>query len=122
MRFVLRKEIISLLLTIGLGLSGCATQEQIRAELESEEGRALIKEAVQEEMKSMMKSEEHKAKASMFVGNWVVDAVGNGELDVVKGTFVSLKDFRTVSIREGGAPSLRACGLVEVHKVNKPKK
>ena len=62
MRFVLRKEIISLLLTIGLGLSGCATQEQIRAELESEEGRALIKEAVQEEMKSMMKSEEHEAK------------------------------------------------------------
>ena len=62
MRFVLRKEIITLLLTIGLGLSGCATQEQIRAELESEEGRALIKEAVQEEMKSMMKSEEHKAK------------------------------------------------------------
>jgi hypothetical protein len=49
MRFVLRKEIISLLLTIGLGLSGCATQEQIRAELESEEGRALIKEVVQEE-------------------------------------------------------------------------
>jgi len=40
----------------------CATQEQIRAELESEEGRALIKAAVQEEMKSMMKSEEHKAK------------------------------------------------------------
>ncbi len=62
MKFVLRKEIISLLLTIGLGLSGCATQEQIRAELESEEGRALIKEAVQEEIKSMMKSEEHKAK------------------------------------------------------------
>ncbi len=62
MRCVLRKEIIPLLLTIGLGLSGCATQEQIRAELESEEGRALIKEAVQEEMKSMMKSEEHKAK------------------------------------------------------------
>jgi len=62
MRFVLRKEIISLLLTIGLGLSGCATQEQIRAELESEEGRALIREAVQEEIKSMMKSEEHKAK------------------------------------------------------------
>ncbi len=62
MRFVLRKEIITLLLTIGLGLSGCATQEQIRAELESEEGRALIKEAVQEEMKSMMKNEEHKAK------------------------------------------------------------
>ncbi len=61
MRFVLRKEIISLLLTIGLGLSGCVTQEQIRAELESEEGRALIKEAVQEEIKSMMKSEEHKA-------------------------------------------------------------
>jgi len=60
MRFVLRKEIISLLLTIGLGLSGCATQEQIRAELESEKGRALIKEAVQEEIKSM--SEEHKAK------------------------------------------------------------
>jgi len=62
MRFVLRKEIISLLLTIGLGLSGCATQEQIRAELESEEGRALIKEAVQEEIKSMMKNEKHKAK------------------------------------------------------------
>ncbi len=62
MRFVLRKEIISLLLTIGLGLSGCATQEQIRAELESEEGRALIKEAVQEEIKSMMRSEEKKAK------------------------------------------------------------
>ncbi len=62
MRFVLRKEIISLLLTIGLGLSGCATREQIRAELESEEGRALIKEAVQEEIKSMMKSEEHKAE------------------------------------------------------------
>ncbi len=62
MRFVLRKEIISLLLTIGLGLSGCATREQIRAELESEEGRALIKEAVQEEIKSMMKSEEKKAK------------------------------------------------------------
>ena len=62
MRFVLRKEIISLLLTIGLGLSGCATREQIRAELESKEGRALIKKAVQEEMKSMMKSEEHKAK------------------------------------------------------------
>jgi len=62
MKFVLRKEIISLLLTIGLGLSGCATQEQIRAELESEEGRALIKAAVQEEIKSMMKSEEHKAK------------------------------------------------------------
>ncbi len=62
MRFVLRKEIISLLLTIGLGLSGCATQEQIRAELESEEGRALIKEAVQEEIKSMMMSEEKKAK------------------------------------------------------------
>ncbi len=62
MRFVLRKEIISLLLTIGLGLSGCATQEQIRAELESEEGRALIKEAVREEIKSIMKIEEHKAK------------------------------------------------------------
>ena len=62
MRFVLRKEIISLLLTIGLGLSGCATQEQIRAELVCEECRALIKEAVQEEIKSMMKCEEHKAK------------------------------------------------------------
>jgi len=62
MKFVLRKEIISLLLTIGLGLSGCTTQEQIRAELESKEGRALIKEAVQEEIKSIMKSEEHKAK------------------------------------------------------------
>ncbi len=62
MRFVLRKEIISLLLIIGLALSGCATQEQIRAELESEEGRALIKEVVQEEIKSMMKSEEKKAK------------------------------------------------------------
>jgi len=62
MKFVLRKEIISLLLTIGLGLSGCATQEQIRAELESEEGRALIKAAVQEEIKSMMMSEEKKAK------------------------------------------------------------
>ncbi len=62
MRFVLRKEIISLLLTIGLGFSGCATQEQIRAELESEAGRALIKEAVQKEIKSLMKSEEHKAK------------------------------------------------------------
>jgi len=62
MRFVRRKEIISLLLTIGLGLSGCATREQIRAELESEAGRALIKEAVQEEIKSMMKGEEKKAK------------------------------------------------------------
>jgi len=62
MRFALRKKIISLLLIIGLGLSGCVTQEQIRAELESEEGRALIKEAVQEEIKSMMMSEEHKAK------------------------------------------------------------
>jgi len=62
MRFVLRKEILPMLLTIGLGLSGCATQGQIRAELKSEEGRALIKEAVQEEMKSMMKSEEHEAK------------------------------------------------------------
>ncbi len=62
MRFVLRKEIISLLLTIGLGFSGRATQEQIRAELESEEGRALIKEAVQEEIKSIMKSEEHTTK------------------------------------------------------------
>ncbi len=62
MRFVLRKEIISLLLIIGLGLSGCATQEQIRASLESEEGRALIKEVVQEEIKSMMKSDEKKAK------------------------------------------------------------
>ncbi len=62
MRFILRKAIIPLLLIIGLGLSGCATRGQIRAELASEEGRALIKEAVQEEMKSMMKSEEHKAK------------------------------------------------------------
>ncbi len=42
------EEIIPLLLTIGLGLSGCATQEQIRAELvRSEEGKALIREAVQ---------------------------------------------------------------------------
>ena len=62
MRFVLRKTIIPLWLIIGLGLEACATQEQIRAELESEGGRALIKEAVQEEMKTMMKSEEHKAK------------------------------------------------------------
>ena len=38
MRFALRKKIIPLLLTIGLGLSGCVTQEQIRAELESEKG------------------------------------------------------------------------------------
>ena len=65
MRFVLRKEIISLLLTIGLGLSGCATQEQIRAALESEEGRALIKEAVQEEIKSMMKEKKAKMKEQM---------------------------------------------------------
>ena len=62
MRSALRNTIIPLWLIIGLGLSACATQEQIRAELESEEGRALIKEAVQEEMKTMMKSEEHKAK------------------------------------------------------------
>ena len=62
MRSAPRKTIIPLWLTIGLGLSACATQEQIRAELESEGGRALIKEAVQEEMKTMMKSEEHKAK------------------------------------------------------------
>jgi len=65
MRFVLRKEIISLLLTIGLGISGCATQEQIRAALESEEGRALIKEAVQEEIKSMMKEKKAKMKEQM---------------------------------------------------------
>ena len=53
MRFVLRKEIISLLLTIGLGLSGCATQEQIRAELESEESKekkAKMKEQMMEEI------------------------------------------------------------------------
>ncbi len=62
MRSALRNTIIPLWLTIGLGLSACATQEQIRAELESEEGRALIKEAVHEEMKTMMKSEEQKAK------------------------------------------------------------
>ena len=62
MRSALRKTITPLWLTIGLGLSACATQEQIRAELESEEGRALIKEVVQEEIKTMMKSEEHKAK------------------------------------------------------------
>lgn len=62
MRSVLRKTIIPLWLIIGLGLSACTTQEQIRAELESEGGRALIKEAVQEEMKTMMRSEEHKAK------------------------------------------------------------
>ena len=49
-------------LTIGLGLSACATQEQIRSELENEEGRALIKEAVQAELKTMMKSEGHKVK------------------------------------------------------------
>ena len=61
MRSALRKTFIPLWLTIGLGLSACATQEQIRAELESEEGRALIKETVQEEMKTMMKSDEHKA-------------------------------------------------------------
>ncbi len=61
MRSALQKTIIPLWLTIGLGLSACATQEQIRAELESEEGRALIKAAVQEEMKTIMKSEGHKA-------------------------------------------------------------
>ena len=61
MRSVLRMTVIPFWLTIGLGLSACATQSQIRASLESEEGRALIKEAVQEEMKTMMKSEEHKA-------------------------------------------------------------
>ncbi len=58
----MRKTIIPLWLTIGLGLSACATPGQIRAELESEEGRALIKEAVQEEMKAIEESEEHKAK------------------------------------------------------------
>ncbi len=62
MRSALRKTIIPLWLTIGLGLSACATQEQIRAQLESEEGRALIKEAVQEEMKTMMESEERMAE------------------------------------------------------------
>ena len=61
MRSALRKTIIPQWLTIGLGFSACATQEQIRAELESEEGRALIKEAVQEEMNTMMKSKEHMA-------------------------------------------------------------
>ena len=60
MKSALRKAIVPLCLTIVLGLSACATQEQIRAELESEEGRALIKEAVQKEMKAMMMSKEHK--------------------------------------------------------------
>ncbi len=62
MRSALRKIIVPLWLTIGVGLSACTTQEQVRAELESEEGRALIKEIVQEEMKTMMKGKEHKAK------------------------------------------------------------
>ena len=62
MRSALRKTITPLLLTIGLGLSACATQGEIRAELESEEGRALIKEVLQEEMKTMMESEEHRAE------------------------------------------------------------
>ncbi len=60
MRFVLRKTIIPLWLIIGLGLEACATQEQIRAELTSEEHRALIKEIVQETMEEKMKSKEHK--------------------------------------------------------------
>lgn len=61
MRYAPAKTIVPLLLTIGLGLSACATtQEQVRAELESEAGRALIKQAVQEEMKAMMSSAEHK--------------------------------------------------------------
>ncbi len=62
MRSALRKTIIPLWLITGLGVSACVTQKQIKAELQSAEGRALIKEAVQEEMKTMMKSEEHKSK------------------------------------------------------------
>ncbi len=60
MRFVLWKTVKPLCLLIGLGLAGCASQEQIRNELTSEEHRALIKEVVQETMKEMMMSEEHK--------------------------------------------------------------
>ncbi len=60
MRFVLRKTIIPLWLIIGFGLEACATQEQIREELTSEEHRALIKEIVQETMEEKMKSKEHK--------------------------------------------------------------
>lgn len=61
MRYAPPRTIIPLLLTIGLGLSACATtREQVRAELESEGGKALIKQAVQDEMKAMMKSAEHK--------------------------------------------------------------
>ncbi len=60
MRFVLRKTIIPLWLIIGLGLEACATQEQIRAELTSEEHRAMIKEIVRETMEEKMKSKEQK--------------------------------------------------------------
>ena len=60
MKSALRKAIIPLCLIVVLGLSACASREQIRAELESEEGRALMKEAIQEEMKTMMMSKEHK--------------------------------------------------------------
>ncbi len=67
MRSALRKAIIPLCLTVVLGLSACATREQIRAELESEEGRALIKEAIQEEMKTMMMSKDHKKKMKMMM-------------------------------------------------------
>jgi hypothetical protein len=43
---IMRKRIIPLLLITGLGLEACATQEQIKEELTSEEHRALINEIV----------------------------------------------------------------------------
>ena len=67
MKSALQNAFIPLCLTVVLGLSACATREQIRAELESEEGRALIKEAIQKEMKNMMMSKEHKKKMKMMM-------------------------------------------------------
>ena len=69
MKSALRNTIIPLCLTVVLGLSACATQEQIRAELDSEEGRALIKGVIQEEMKIMMKSKEHKEMMMKMMKN-----------------------------------------------------
>ncbi len=77
MKSALRKTIIPLWLTIGLGLSACATQEEIRAELESEEGRALIREVMQEEMKTMMESEEHRAEMMEMMMRMMEEMRGN---------------------------------------------
>ena len=62
MKSALRITIIPLSLIMGVGFSGCVTQGQIRTELESEEGRALIMEVVEEGMRAAMESEEHRAE------------------------------------------------------------